>query len=300
MAGVRDTLLPSEDTVTDDLPDTLAPVEPAGEPTLPEASILRDAAAAAKARARALDQLAAAGDDPAALRRARAALEKAPWQDCADLVGRVDDWLTHEQATRRSRLARALRDLCRDAGLELVVITRDPLELRIAPVGLRVDVDRDRVDVVFGQQVLQTCAAQADAVMHARQQVLDDLDGGPWDPAAFHAALRAAWQQLSGETWVELADLLPQLALALQDDRFRRDPCARNFRPYPRARLAWDLWRLRRDRVLSVDGWRLTLGPATGGSTRDKKRVFWLEDDQGRGQYYLTLRFQRDTERLDA
>ncbi|MCK6504647.1 hypothetical protein L6R53_14785 [Myxococcota bacterium] len=88
--------------------------------------------------------------------------------------------------------------------------------------------------------------------------------------------------------------MLPQLALELQDDRFRREPSAAHFRPYSRARLCWDLWRLRRDRCLAVDGWRLSLGPATGSSTRDKKRVFWLEDDQGRGQYYLTLRFVRE------
>ena len=115
-----------------------------------------------------------------------------------------------------------------------------------------------------------------------------------------HGALLQAWQLLSGTDWVELSDLLPHLALGLQDERFRRDPVARNFRPYPRARLAWDLWRLRRERALSVDGWRLSLGPATGGSTRDKRRVYWLEDDQGRGQYYLTLRFTRDGERADG
>jgi len=279
--------------------DPIAPVE-ALDPVLPTPAAMQAVVDGAKARARALDQLARAGDDPAALRGARAALDKVGADDADAVVAQVDAWLVHEQQTRRSRLARTLRERCQAQGLELVVITREPLELRIAPLGLRVDVERDRVELTFGQQVLETCAAQADAVLAARQRALDWLEEGSMEAVRLHGALLQAWQLLSGTDWVELSDLLPHLALGLQDERFRRDPVARNFRPYPRARLAWDLWRLRRERALSVDGWRLSLGPATGGSTRDKRRVYWLEDDQGRGQYYLTLRFTRDGERADG
>ena len=255
---------------------------------------LTQAASALKARARALEQLAQAGDHPDALRRARAALDKAPAPDLDPLLTDVDAWLADEAAQRRPRLARALRDACAAAGVELVVITREPLELRLPPLGVQVDVDADRATISFGQQPLETCGAQADRILDARRRALAALELAAWDPPAFLRALLLAWQRTGPDDWRELTLLLPQLTMELQDDRFRRDPTAAHFRPYSRARLCWDLWRLRRDRCLAVDGWRLTLGPATGGSTRDKKRVFWLEDDQGRGQYYLTLRFVRE------
>jgi hypothetical protein len=221
-------------------------------------------------------------------------VDKAPAPDLAPLLAQVDAFLDDEAAQRRPRLARALRDACAAAGIDLVVLTREPLELRLPPLGVQVDLDADRATVSFGQHALATCGAQADQILDARRRALAELEAGAWDPATFLRALLAAWRRTGPDDWRELGDVLPQLALELQDDRFRREPSAAHFRPYSRARLGWDLWRLRRDRFLAVDGWRLSLGPATGSSTRDKKRVFWLEDDQGRGQYYLTLRFIRE------
>ncbi len=267
--------------------------------SLPDTETLRDAARRLKQQARLVDALAAAGGDRHALRKTRQQLAKVGEVDLAAPLAAVDTWLEEEAATRRSRLARQLRDRCAQEGIELEVITRDPLELRLPPLGVQVDVDADRADLVFGRHRLARVTADADAVMAARQEVLAELDAHGWDPAAFHRALRTAWSRTAGsrapgEGYKELLDIFPQLVLALQSARFLDDPTARNLRPYSKAAFCYDLWRLRRDRSLLVDGWRLSLGSATGGSTRDKKRVFWLEDDQGRGQYFLTLRFVAD------
>lgn len=264
-------------------------------PTPPSAADLGAAVQALKARARALATLAEAGTDVAALRRARSSLDRTPAVDDGPLVARLDAWLAHEAAHRRPTLARQLRQAADAGGPELVVLTRDPLELRLPPLGVLVDVDADRADLTFGRELLARTGARADEILAARDAALAALHEHPWDAADFHRALRTAWQR-RGADWVELVDLLPDLVLALQSDRWRRDPSARLFRPYSRAQLCYDLWRLRRDRALTVDGWRLSLGSATGDSTRDKKRVFWLEDDRGRGQYFLTLRFVADAE----
>ena len=158
------------------------------------------------------------------------------------------------------------------------------------------DLGRDKAELTFGREVLAKTGARADEIIAARAEALSELETADWDPAAYLFALYKAWRRTSPKgDWAELVDVLPNLVLELQTDAWRLDPTERNFRPYSRARYCFDLWRLRRDRTLvSNEVWRLSLGPATGGSTKDKKRVLWLEDAAGRGQYHLTLRFVRE------
>jgi len=271
-----------------------APPASPQRPVFPEPATLKNLAKLRKAQARAIEKLASDSLTARERRRLRAALDKVAGDDFDAVLARIDAWLADEEATRRPRLAQQIRDVCAAAGVDLVVLTKNPLELRLAPLGVKVDIDRDRSLITFGGQRLAECGANAQQILSARQDALKLLEVGTWDAANFHRVLRKAWTQAGGDGWQELTDVLPLVALGLQDLRFKRDPSASTFHSYGRARLAWDLWRLRRDRMLTVDGWRLTLGPATGSSTKDKKRVFWLEDDRGQGQYYLTLRFVRD------
>lgn len=283
---------PAPETALAEIPASETPVSetPAPEtPAFPDPQELRRLARELKQQAARLEGLAEAS--PAEVRRQRPGLEPV---DLGAVREQLDAWLRHEAATRRGRLATGLRRACEGLGIELLVLTREPLELRMAPLGVQVDLDADRASITFGREVLETCEAQTEQVVAARARALSALEAEPWDPAAFHRALREAWERAPGEGWKELSDLYPQLVLALQGPRFWKDPSPRNLRPCSRAQVCYDLWRLRRDRALSVDGWRLSLGSATGGSTRDKKRVWWLEDDQGRGQYFLTARFLRD------
>ena len=233
---------------------------------------------------------------PAKAEKAITKLEALQVDELAPLLEHVRGWLAAEKATRRGRLAADLRDACAAGGLDLMVLSQDPLELRIPPLSALLDVDRNKAELRFADQVLATTEARADLLLDAHARVCKNLESGKWDPAAYLGLLRQAWRRASTPTteWVELVDVLPELALLIQSRRFRRDPSARNFKPYPKAQFAYDLWRLRRDRVLSAAGWRLSLGPATGGSTRDKGRVLRLEDDRGRGQYHLALRFVRE------
>jgi hypothetical protein len=263
-------------------------------PPLPELATIQDRVDAHKTQASAWQKLGRQLEavKPEALARAVEELEATGVEHAC-----LDDlhaWLAAERLTRRKRLAKGIRTLADAAGLEAVVLTRDPIELRIPPVSMSIDTEADKVDICFGREVVATSRADAALAMEARAEAVAVLERGEWDAAAFHQDLRLAWKRGGARDWMELADVLPELALIRQPKRFRQNPSARNFVPYPRVQLAYDLWRLRRDRSLEVEGWRLSLGSATGGSTRDKKRVFWLEDDRGRGQYHLTLRFVQE------
>jgi hypothetical protein len=266
---------------------------------LPSATTLRQAVTALKAQSRALESIARAASsshpDTNALAKALDALERAGDANLGGLRAHLTTWLADEKATRRSRLSEALRAGCEAEGVEQLLLSKAPLELRLPPVSVRIDLDANTAEIVFSQQVLAVTSADATAILTARRSALRELEGDGWDPTVFHATLRKAWSRAapSGD-WAELVDVLPEVVLLRQTREFRRDPDPKRFTPYSRARFAYDLWRLRRDRALACDGWRLSVAPATGATTKDKKLVFWLEDDRGQGQFHLTLRFIRE------
>ena len=247
---------------------------------------------------RALKRVLKMLDDPAPA-RVRKATDDLASQDLGQVVELprlITTWLEHERATRGTRLRAGLREVCVGRSIPVKVLTREPLELYLAPLSVRVDVEADRADLSFGRIRLARCRADATEIVSTRDDALQELEGDGWEPEAFLARLRQAWSRASGGRWAELIDVLPEVALLCQSAAFRKNPTEKAFRPYPRVQLAYDLWRLRRDRCLSAGGWRLTLGTATGGSTRDKSRVWWLEDGRGGGQYHLTLRFVKEGE----
>jgi len=252
---------------------------------------LRERQRALKGALDALDKALVSGK-PAAIAKAAGRLGEADPPELGELRDALDSDLRAERAARGPTLAAALKRACESEGIGLAVLTRSPLELRLPPLGVQVDLEADRADLVFGRQRLARVGARADEILDARRAALAELEGKDWDPVAFLGRVFEAWRALSPRgDWVELSEVFPRLAWLRQGSAFHKEPSARNFVPWSRAGFCYDLHRLRRDRCLNHDGWRLSLGPATGGSTRDKKRVFWLEDADGRGQYHLTLRF---------
>lgn len=270
---------------------------------LPSPEFLLRTAKALKAQAKAIAVLAKAVSPPSPdrLGRGLAALEKAGGADVSAVRMEIEAWLAEEKAGRRERLSTALRAGCEAANLELLVLSKAPLELRLPPISARIDLEANRAELLYSQQLLASCEADAAAILTARRGAVAALEGEGWATAAFHTLLHRAWTRAApGGGWAELVDVLPEVVLLHQPRSFRLDPAPKRFVSYSRAQFAYDLWRLRRDRALSQNGWRLSVAPATGASTKDKKAVFWLEDDRGQGQYHLTLRFVRESEREES
>lgn len=190
----------------------------------------------------------------------------------------------------RIHLSRTLRAACAEAGLPLRVEGQAPLRLRVDPIVVDVDLDANRALLRFAEQPLARCAAEAGAILAARAAALAELEGPAWDPLALHRALRETWAEL-GPGWQPLRAALPRLCWRMQPPAFLRDPQADAFVPYPRARFAFDLVRLRRARALSAEGWRLCVAPATGSGARDKDEVLLLEDPEGGGQWHRSFCF---------
>jgi hypothetical protein len=215
------------------------------------------------------------------------------------LIEQVREEFEARRARVRENLSRELNAGCRERGLELRVVSKeDPVELRIAPLGVRIDRERGQAEIRFAKFPLAACAADAGEILAAREQALRTLERD-FDAAQFFAACLTAWKAARGAGLggtgdrVEILDFLPYLALQFQSPPFRVEPTAKNYVGYTRARFAFDVHRLRNEGRLSHDGWRLNLGVATGTTAANKKRVIWFEDGDGQGEFKLTVFFTR-------
>lgn len=219
------------------------------------------------------------------------------------LLAEVDDYLAGAAERIRLRLGRELKAACEAAGVPFAVLSReDPVEVRLAPLMLRISFVEGRGDLLFAREVVATTHPDAEAILAARARALRTLDYS-FDPKRFFSDCLSAWRAAlaaadrpEGER-VELLDFLPYLAIARQTRKFKASPAKETFKSYGKAMFAYDVLRLRRAGALSQGGLRLNLGVATGTTASQKDRVVYLEDEHGDGEYKLTVFFTSSGER---
>lgn len=215
-------------------------------------------------------------------------------QRIVDLARAALDWTAEEREGRAARFQERLSAACAGKGLTVALVQKEPLELRIPPLLATVDLSRDRVELQFGRVAVARSRSDPDALVAAHGKAVAALSDG-FDGVRFFADLRRAYDRVARGAdvtggWVEIQAVLFEMAMLRQPAKFRCDPLPANLSGYGKARFLFDLYQLGKSGGLVRDGLRLTLGPASGGSTRDKHKVFFVEDGDGRGAYHLTLR----------
>lgn len=245
-------------------------------------------------------------DDAAALAKLTQTLRKAALPE-GELKGRVDAMLTavdghlaEEERRLKFYFGRDLRDAATQAGLAFSPLTTDPPEFRLGLFTVAIDMPRRAATLRYARVDLEKTPLNAGVIVEAAAAQAKRLEGRDFDAARFFDQLLQAYQirlHRRGEPFgsrVDIVELLAELAFVRQGEAFFEDPRRENFTPYSRVQLAYDLARLRRAGKLSHRGFRLGLGAATGGSTRQKSAVLYLEDERGTGQWYLSLKFSRE------
>ena len=266
-------------------------------PILPESSLLREQAEDWKARAAALLKAAKALDNgtSAALEKAAVDLRRLE-RPCLDEHAKVfESHLAHELASRKDRLRHGLREGCAGRGFAALVRSPDPLVLFIDPFTVHVDIDRNQAELRFAELKVGAVEAEAAAILKARAHHVEALNGRDWSAEAYLRLLNRAWRRTEKTAGAEIGDVLFEVACLKQSPMFRKRPTKKLYQDYTKLQFAWDLTRLRRERLLQVDGVRLSIQPATGGSTRNKSGLIWLENGPGRGHWCQTLRFVEAT-----
>jgi len=237
--------------------------------------------------------------------KAAAALERlerteVPALDVKAALEPIRRHLAEEDRRLKFYFGKQLREAAAKAGLEAAPLTTDPPEFRIGQLTALIDLARRRASIRYARLEIDTVPASPEAVVDAVRKAQAWLESGGFDADRYFDQLLEAYRvrlQRIGEPFgarVDVVDLLSELAFARQPERFRDDPRRENFQPYERVQMAYDLARLRRAGRLARQGHRLAMGSATGGSTKQKARVLYLEDDRGSGQYYLSLWFTKE------
>jgi hypothetical protein len=193
------------------------------------------------------------------------------------LLKRVEDDLKERRKRLHENLAKDLVAACGLKNLDLRVIRREePVEVRIPPFGVTIDRSKGLATLHFARKSLVECAANADDIVSAHQEAKRSF-GGNFNGQAFFGACRKAWSAACGAgeagtgERVELLDFLPYLAL-----------------------FAFDVMQLRNQSGFTQDGWRFNLGVATGTTASKKDRSIFFEDENGNGEFKLTVFFVRE------
>ncbi len=205
--------------------------------------------------------------------------------------------LTVGKQRMRKDLGRQLKEASTAMGLKLKVISReDPVELRIPPLAVRLDLDSGKAQLLFAKQILHTTPTTSADILKGHAATLQRLERS-FEPAEFFTACYEAYKMglavnggKRGDR-LELMEFLGHLAMRLQGKAFFVDPVPSNYRGYSRGQFAYDVNRLRLARGLNQNGKRMNFGVATGTTATKKDRVIYMEDEYGQGEYKLNIYF---------
>lgn len=218
--------------------------------------------------------------------------------DMPGLATVLEGFVREQERGRPMFFGRALREAAEAAGVTFAPLTSEPPEYRLDPFTLAPEFARGVAELRYARLPVAEVELEPSAILEARRKMLDALAGREFQGEAYFDTLLTAYRRVLGGKpmgeRVALVDLLPEIAFLMQSEKFRRDPSRDHYQPYGRVRLAFDLARLRKSGVLRRHGMRVSLGSATLGTTRKKDEVLYLEDEGGRGQYYLSLWFAPD------
>lgn len=197
----------------------------------------------------------------------------------------------------RNQVINTLHSLAKEGGFKPEVLSETPPTLALAPLTVELDIPEGIARIFYARSCVTEVPLAAEAIVEARLRVIDSIRAQAIDSAAFFDKLRIAYQMILVEfagrpgDRVDLVDLLAPLTL-LQVERSKwRKMNFSKLADFPRYLLSYQLSRLRREGLLEKAGWRLELGTATGGSTKNKANVLFVPHSASDGQYYLSLRF---------
>lgn len=178
---------------------------------------------------------------------------------------------------------------------QMKIVSDNPLVIYVHPLTLEVQFDACKATWTYAHETLDTTSLDPDEIMAAHAARLDIFRASRIDSAQFFSLCRQAYEMaiiknnLKSGDRVDLVELLNPLSWLWPNDLSSKKSLA----PFPKYILAYQLQKLRADKLLQNNGYRIDLGAATGGTTRNKNNVLYIAHSSVEGQYYLSICFRK-------
>ncbi len=230
-------------------------------------------------------------NDPDALSDAQMS---SPWRAL------VDDLSSHcdrQALLARQNLLSTLRDAATAQSIRFEKLSDSPPTVGLQPFNLEIDWDNNKATLSFAREPIEDTPLDTATILKIHADIKQSIKDRAVSSEKFFTWLRSAWQLTLAaraalpDERVDIVDLLGPLSLLSTPPDAWRSLRERDLKPYPRYLLAYQIFRLRKDRCLEHEGWRIDLGAATGASTRKKQNVLFIPTSPNDGQYYLSVRF---------
>lgn len=215
------------------------------------------------------------------------------------VVGLLEKELPRLRTKARMKFLATLEMLASQEELKVERLSEAPLVLYLKPMTLEVDFDGGGARLLFGHEPIKELPIHAQTIIDERKNALQTLKKEGLPSKDFFPLLKKAYLSVLARNGaefgdrVDLVDVTIPLSMLLAKPRELRKKGIDALKPYPRELLAWQLAKLRQDGMLESEGFRLDLGAATGGSTKNKADVLFIPVGASSGQYYGSLRFER-------
>lgn len=254
-----------------------------------------------KAR-KALEELGVGGAlrDAGVRKRARKAIQDCAGGSSPDLAGylaELDQAVKAWQQELRMSFVDSLLQAASAESLPTRKLGDQPPVYDLGGMACTIHFDKEEAELSYSRESVARLPLDPARILEARQENLEKLtEAWPGSEAFFEAAWSAYRGRLGREgkplgERIHIVDLVPELTLEFAERKLWKTNRREGPRAMTRLDLAFCLDRLAHEGGLQQGSLRLELGTATGGSTKDKKNVLFLEAGMGGGQYYLSLRF---------
>lgn len=174
------------------------------------------------------------------------------------------------------------------------ILSDSPLVIYIHPLTLEVNFEAAKAKWTYAREELVTTSLDAKEIMSAHAEILESFRATRIDSAQFFTACKMAYEMTlikrglkQGER-VDIVELLTPIAWLWPEPQCGK----KGMTQLPRHIMAYQLQKLRAEKMISQNGIRVDLGAATGGTTRNKANVLYVPHSSTDGQYYLSICFR--------
>jgi len=171
------------------------------------------------------------------------------------------------------------------------IVSDNPLVIYVHPLTLEVQFDTFKATWTYAHEPLATTSLDPAEIMASHAELLNAFRAARIDSNQFFNICRQAYEMAAiknnlkfGER-VNLVELLTPLAWLWPDEQKGK----KGMTILPKYLFAYQLQKLRADKLLQSGDVRIDLGAATGGTTRNKNNVLYVPHSSVEGQYYLSI-----------